>query len=33
MRNNGRNIATDGCIDKELGESGISSISKTGFGF
>jgi hypothetical protein len=31
MRNNGRSIATDGCVDKELGESGISSISKTAY--
>lgn len=31
MRQNGRNIATDGCVDPELGNSSTSSISKTGY--
>ncbi len=31
MRRNGRNIATDGCVDSELGDSATSSISKTGY--
>lgn len=31
MRRNGHNIATDGCVDPELGESATSSISKTGY--
>jgi len=31
MRRNGRNIATDGCVDPELGDSATSSISKTGY--
>jgi len=31
MRRNGRNIATDGCVDPELGDSTTSSISKTGY--
>jgi len=31
MRRNGRNIATDGCVDSELGDSTTSSISKTDY--
>jgi peptidoglycan hydrolase-like protein with peptidoglycan-binding domain len=31
MRCNGRSIATDGCVDTELGDSATSSISKTGY--
>ena len=31
MRRNGRSIATDGCVDPELGDSATSSISKTGY--
>lgn len=31
MRRNGRNIATDGCVDPELGESSEASISHTGY--
>lgn len=31
MRHNGRNIATDGCVDPELGDSSTASISKTGY--
>ena len=31
MRRYGRNIATDGCVDSELGNSPFSSISKTGY--
>lgn len=31
MRRNGRSIATDGCVDSELGDSAFSSISKTGY--
>jgi peptidoglycan hydrolase-like protein with peptidoglycan-binding domain len=31
MRRNGRSIATDGCVDPELGDSTTSSISKTGY--
>ena len=31
MRRNGRSIATDGCVDSELGDSATSSISKTGY--
>ena len=31
MRRNGRNIATDGCVDTELGDSATSSISQTGY--
>jgi hypothetical protein len=29
MRRNGRNIATDGCVDPEIGDDSVSSISKT----
>jgi len=29
MRRGGRNVATDGCVDSELGDDAISSISKT----
>lgn len=31
MRRNGRSIATDGCVDTELGDSSTSSVSKTGY--
>jgi peptidoglycan hydrolase-like protein with peptidoglycan-binding domain len=31
MRRNGRNIATDGCVDSERGESATASISHTGY--
>lgn len=31
MRKNGRNIATDGCIDPERSDSAIASISKTAY--
>ncbi len=31
MRRNGRNIATDGCVDSERGESATASVSKTGY--
>lgn len=31
MRRNGRSIATDGCVDTELGDSATSFISKTGY--
>ena len=31
MCRNGRSIATDGCVDPELGDSATSSISKTGY--
>ncbi len=31
MRRNGRNIATDGCVDPELGDSSTASISQTGY--
>lgn len=31
LARNGRNIATDGCVDSERGETQYSSISKTGY--
>lgn len=31
MRRNGQNIATDGCVDPEKGQSSTASISKTGY--
>jgi peptidoglycan hydrolase-like protein with peptidoglycan-binding domain len=31
MRRNGRNIATDGCVDTERGDSATASISHTGY--
>ena len=31
MRRNGRSIATDGCVDPEIGDDAYSSISKTGY--